>query len=146
MSLRESRRKVEEREQEARRTEDAARRERERIVLEDTLGIIGRWNEHLAHGRRPLISPTLGAALATGHRWLFAFCPGCHLEKDLDLARLDQHPGTTIDVITARLSCQACRPNAPFARPIRLGHHSIREERQQERQRALEAQWAAERD
>jgi hypothetical protein len=62
MSLRESRRKVEERERDQRNAGDAAHRERERIVIEDTRGIIERRNAHLAAGRRPLVSPTLAAA------------------------------------------------------------------------------------
>jgi hypothetical protein len=35
------------------------------------------WNAELAAGKTPFFSPTIGAALLTGHHWLHVICPAC---------------------------------------------------------------------
>jgi len=43
-------------------------------------------------------------------------CPGCGTVKDVDLLKIDRHPGAPITSLIPELSCRNCRPHAPFAR------------------------------
>jgi hypothetical protein len=72
-----------------RRLEDEARA----ADAADAVAMIEAWNARLATGWRVLWSPTLGAAALAGYRWLTVYCPGCGTVKDVDLAKVERHPG-----------------------------------------------------
>lgn len=140
MSHRVSERKIEAATAATREREQFERDVADKLVLEDARAFIEQWNGHLAHGRNPLTSPSIRAALATGYRFLFAFCPACRTERDVDLAAIDAHPDASIASLIPRLSCRSCRPNAPFARLRRLSPFSLRDEFERERSAALAAE------
>jgi hypothetical protein len=108
--------------------EEARAREKQRRLEDelraadaaDAAAMIEAWNARLATGRRVLWSPTLGAAALAGYRWLTVYCPGCGTVKDVDLAKVDRHPGASISSLIPSLSCRTCRPNAPFVQIKRL--------------------------
>jgi hypothetical protein len=81
-------------------TEAAARRATDAQVLEDAERLIAAWNERQARHMPMLFAPTIGAALASRHWFLWVHCP-------------------------VRSSC---RPNAPFAQLVRLSPASIADE------------------
>jgi hypothetical protein len=47
---------------------------------------------------------------------VFSVCPACRTFTETDLRKLDYHPLATISSVIPKVSCQRCRPNAPFAR------------------------------
>jgi hypothetical protein len=52
--------------------------------------IVEAWNRRPSHDW----SPTIGAALKAGYRWLSVYCPGCGQIATVDLERIDrQHRG-----------------------------------------------------
>ena len=103
--------------EEARAREERRRREDEarQADIADVVMIIEAWNARLAAGRRVLFSPTIGAAIAAGYRWLTIYCPGCQTLSDVDLVTLDRHPDASIMSLIPQLSCRTCRPHPPFA-------------------------------
>jgi hypothetical protein len=70
--------------------------------------------------------PTASAARAkprtirAGRPWLTCYCPGCGVVGEIDLRRIDRHPGASIESLIPHLSCQRCSPHPPFARLIGL--------------------------
>jgi hypothetical protein len=50
---------------------------------------------------------------------------GCCTTQSIDLRRLDRHPETMVTGLIPSLSCRACRPQAPFAEPVKLSPTSI---------------------
>jgi hypothetical protein len=83
-----------------------------------------------------LFSPTIGAAITAGHRFLWVRCRACRTTADVDLRALDWHHGAAMTALIPALSCRSCRPNAPFAELVRLSRLSITEEWNVERGRA----------
>jgi hypothetical protein len=111
-------------EREQARTREEQRRLKDEVRAADAadaVAMIEAWNARLATGRRVLWSPTLGAAALAGYRWLTVYCPGCGTVKDVDLAKIDRHPGASISSLIPSLSCRTCRPNVPFVEIRRLG-------------------------
>jgi hypothetical protein len=136
-----SERKIEAATSETRQREQLERDVAEKLVLDDERAFIEQWNGHLAHGRNPLASPSIRAALATGHRYLFAFCPACRTERDIDLGAIDAHPETAVASLIPRLSCGRCRPHAPFAKLRRLSPFSTAGEARIERERVMREEY-----
>ncbi len=75
-----------------------------------------------------LFSPTIGAALAARHWFLWARCPACRTTQAIDLRTLDRHRDAAVTSLIPSLSCRSCRPHAPFAELVRLSKTSIADE------------------
>lgn len=71
-----------------------------------------------------LFAPTIGAALAARHWFLWVRCPACRTTRDIDLRALDRHRDAAVTGLIPSLSCRACRPLAPFAELVRLSRTS----------------------
>jgi len=54
-----------------------------------------------------LFAPTIGAAIAARHWWLWVRCPACHTTNAIDLRTLDRHPDAAITSLYLR--CPADR-------------------------------------
>jgi hypothetical protein len=65
-----NRRKMEDRCRQAAEKEAAARRAIEKQILEDADHLVAVWNERQAKWMPMLFSPTIGAAIAAGYRFL----------------------------------------------------------------------------
>jgi hypothetical protein len=66
--------------------EAAARRAADPQVLADAGTPDHRsWNERHARRMPLLFAPTIGAALASRHHFLWVYCPACRTTHDLDL-------------------------------------------------------------
>jgi hypothetical protein len=109
-------------------TEAAARRATDAQVLADAERLIVTWNERQARQMPLLFAPTIGAALASRHHFLWVYCPACRTTRDIDLRTLDRHRDAAITSLIPCLSCRSCRPHAPFAEPVRLSRTSIADE------------------
>ncbi len=108
--------------------EAAAKRATDAQVLEDAERLIGAWNERQAKRMPMLFSPTIGAAVAAQHWFLWVRCPACRTINSIDLRALDRHRDAPISSLIPSLSCRSCRPNAPFAELVRLSRSSIADE------------------
>jgi hypothetical protein len=75
-----------------------------------------------------LFSPTIGAAITAGYWFLRARCPACRATGDVDLRTLEWHDGAAVTALIPALSCQSCRPNAPFAEWVCLSKASLAQE------------------
>ena len=86
--------------------------------------IIALFNARAARGRRPAFFPTIKCAMVAEMPIVLSVCPACRTITETDLCKLDHHPLATIASIIPKVSCQRCRPNAPFARitAIRSAH------------------------
>lgn len=84
-----------------------------------------------------LFAPTIGAALAARHWFLWVYCSACRTTQAIDLRMLDRHPDAAVTSLIPRLSCRSCRPNAPFAQLVRLSATSIADEMRMENTRRL---------
>jgi hypothetical protein len=82
-------------------------------VRADAGRLVKEWNEREAQRAPLLFSPTIGAAIAAQHWFLWVRCPGCRTTQSIDLRRLDCHPDTMVTGLIPALSCRSCRPNAP---------------------------------
>jgi len=106
----------------------AARRATDAQVLEDAERLIAAWNARQAKRMPHLFAPTIGAALASRHHFLWVHCPACRTMRDIDLRTLDRHPDAAVTSLIPSLSCRSCRPNAPFAELVRLSKTIIADE------------------
>lgn len=107
-------------------------------MLADAEHLIATWNARQEAHMPMLFSPTIGAALAARHWFLWARCPACRTINAVDLRTLDRHPDAAITSLIQWLSCRSCRPNAPFADLAHLSSRSIADEmREQHRRRVL---------
>ena len=97
-------------------------------MLEDAERLIDAWNERQAKRMPMLFAPTIGAALAARHWFLWVYCPACCNTSSIDLRTLDRHRGAAVTSLIPSLSCRSCRPNAPFAELVRLSPTSIADE------------------
>jgi len=84
-----------------------------------------------------LFSPTIGAAIAARHWFLWVQCPACWITNAIDLRTLDRHADSAITSLIPALSCRSCRPNAPLAELVRLSRLSVLDEWNAERGRAV---------
>jgi len=76
--------------------EAAARRGLGSQILEDAERLVAAWNERQAKRMPMLFAPTIGAAIAARHWWLWVRCPACHTTNAIDLRTLDHHPDSAI--------------------------------------------------
>lgn len=123
-----NRRKMEDERRSGAEKEAAARRATDVKVLEDAERLIAAWNERQAKRMPMLFTPTIGAALAARHWFLWVYCPACRNTSGIDLRTLDRHPDAAVTSLIPYLSCRSCRPNAPFAELVRLSPASIADE------------------
>ncbi|MGB6286371.1 MAG: hypothetical protein WBG18_18480 [Xanthobacteraceae bacterium] len=72
-----NRRKMEDQRRTVAEKEAAARRASDAQVLEDAERLIAVWNERQAKRMPMLFIPTIGAALAARHWFLWVYCPAC---------------------------------------------------------------------
>jgi hypothetical protein len=133
-----NRRKIEDQRRHAVEKEAAAaRRATDAQVLEDAERLLGAWNERQAKRMPMLFSPTIGAAITAGYWFLWVRCPACRTTNAIDLRTLDRHRDAAVSSLIPALSCQSCRPNAPFAELVRLSRTSIADEMREEHRRRV---------
>jgi len=106
-------------------------------VLEDAERLIAAWNERQARRMPMLFSPTIEAALASRHWYLWVRCPACRTTQFIDLRTVDRHRDAALASLIPALSCRSCRPNAPFAELVRLSKTSIADEMREEHTRRV---------
>jgi hypothetical protein len=82
-----------------------------------------------------IFSPTIGAAITARYWYLWVRCAACRTINAIDLRTLDRHRDAAATSLIPALSCQLCRPNAPFAELVRLSQTSIADEVRLERTR-----------
>ena len=123
-----NRRKLEADRQAKADAEAAARRASDRQVLADAEGLIAAWNERQARRMPLLFAPTIGAALAARHHFLWVYCPACRTTRDIDLRTLDRHRDAAVTSLIPLMSCRSCWPHVPFAKLVRLSQTSIADE------------------
>ena len=68
-------------------------------------------------------SPTVGAALKAGYRWLNVYCAGCGQVAPVDLEAIDRHPWTGLTGLILSLRCDRCQRNGPFPQLLHLSRH-----------------------
>ena len=107
--------------------EAAARRATDAQVLQDAERLIGAWNERQARRMPLLFAPTIGAALASRHHFLWVYCPACRTTREFSCTRTTDRNAAVTSLIPS-LSCRPCRPHAPFAKLVRLSKTSIADE------------------
>jgi hypothetical protein len=123
-----NRRKLEDRRRQAAEKEAEARRTTDAQALEDAERLIAAWNERQAKRMPMIFSPTIGAAIASRHWYLWVRCPACRTINAINLRTLDRHRNAAVTSLIPLLSCRSCRPNAPFAELVRLSRTSIADE------------------
>jgi hypothetical protein len=131
-----NRRKMEA-ERKAKADADAAKRATDAQVLADAEALIAAWNEHQRQAMPMLFAPTIGAAIAARYWFLWVRCPACRTINAIDLRTLNRHRGAAVTSLIPMLSCQSCRPNAPFAQLVRLSRMSIADEMREERRKQV---------
>ena len=62
---------------------------------------------------------------------------GSVTHRPFDLRSLDRHRDAAVTSLIPSLSCRSCRPNAPFAEPIRLSRTRVADEKRIEQTRRL---------
>jgi hypothetical protein len=115
----------------------AAKRALDPQVRADALRFVTEWNERQAQRGPLLFSPTIGAAVAAQHWYLWVRCPGCCCTQSVDLRRLDWHPDAMVTSLIPKLSCRNCRPYAPFAELVKLSPLNITDELREDRTRPM---------
>jgi hypothetical protein len=123
-----NRRKLESERRSAAEKEAVARRANDPQVRQDAERLIAAWNARQAKRMPLLFAPTIGAALAARHSFLWVYCPACRSTSSIDLGVLDRHPDAAVTSLLPSLSCRSCRPNPPFAELVRLSQTSIADE------------------
>jgi len=117
--------------------EAAVRRASEAQVLQDAERLIAAWNERQSKRMPMLFAPTIGAAIASRHWYLWVRCPACRTTQAIDLRTIDRHHDAAVTSLIPSLSCRSCRPNAPFAELVRLSRTSIADEMRLEHTRRV---------
>jgi hypothetical protein len=130
-----NRRKMDDERRTAAEQEAAARRACVGQVLEDAVALVAAWNERQTKRMPMLFSPTIGAAIAARHWFLWVQCPACRTTQAIDLRKLDRHHDTALTGLIPALSCRSCRPHAPFAELVMLWPKSIADEMLEEHTR-----------
>jgi len=118
MSLRMSRRKIEELEAAARDAQE--RRERPaklRAEREAKLAVAVFNVRARSKFPTPLTWPTFRAVLTAKRYFLTVWCPACQNIACVDIRpeKLRYHPDASINCLIPYLSCKRCCPNPPFA-------------------------------
>jgi hypothetical protein len=117
--------------------EAAARRALGPQILADAERLVATWNVRQEAHMPMLFSPTIGAAIAARHWWLWVCCPACRTTNAIDLRTLDRHHDAAITSLIPWLSCRSCRPQVPFAELVRLSGRSIADEMREEHTRRV---------
>jgi hypothetical protein len=101
---------------------DVARRRADEVAAAKAYAhrIVALFNARAARGRRPAFFPTIKCALVAETPIVHTVCPACRTITETDLRTIDHHPLATVASIIPKVSCQRCRPNAPFARIIEV--------------------------
>jgi hypothetical protein len=131
-----NRRKMEDQSRQAAEKEAATRRVTDAQVREAER-LIAAWNERQALRAPMIFSPTIGAAIRAGYWFLWVRCPACRTINAIDLRTLDRHHSAAVTSLIPALSCQSCRPNAPFAELVRLSRTNIADEMREEYRRRV---------
>jgi hypothetical protein len=104
--------------------------------FQDAERLIGAWNERQAgriccSRRRSVPLSRLGIT-SSG-----SIARPAALRRDIDLRALDRHRDGAVTSLIPLLSCRSCRPNAPFAKLVRLSKTSIADEMRVEHTRRV---------
>jgi hypothetical protein len=94
-------------------------------ILADAERLVATWNARQQAHMPMLFSPTISAAIAARHWFLWVRCPACRTMSSIDLRSLDRHPDAAVTSLIPALSCRSCRPHAPFAELVKLSARSI---------------------
>jgi hypothetical protein len=132
-----NKRKMVDRRRQAAEKEAAARRATDAQILEDAERLVVAWNGRQAKRMPMLFAPTIGAAIAARHWYLWVRCPACRTTNAIDLRTLDRHRDAAVTSFIPALSCRSCRPNAPFAKLVQLSPLSVADQWNIERGRAV---------
>jgi len=132
-----NKRKMDDERRRAAEKEAAGRRAIDAQILEDAERFVAAWNERQAKRMPMLFSPTIGAAIAARHWFLWVRCPACRTTTAINLREIDRHRDAAVTSLIAALSCRSCRPNAPFAELVRLSQTSIADEMHEEDTRRI---------
>jgi hypothetical protein len=132
-----NRRKMEDERRRAAASKAAEQRATDPQIMADAERLVVVWNERQKQQMPMLFSPTIGAAVAAGYRFLWVRCPACRTINAIDLPTLDRHRDAAITSLIPALSCRSCRPNAPFAELVWLSRKSVADEMREEHQRRV---------
>lgn len=132
-----NRRRMDDDRRRAAEREAAARRATDAQLLEDAERLITAWNERQSKRMPMLFAPTIGAAIAARHWFLWVRCPACCSTNAVDLRALDRHRDAVVTGLIPSLSCRSCWPNAPFAELVRLSRTSIADEMREAHRRQV---------
>ena len=80
----------------------------EREAYEDALAIVRQFNARLCAKKTAWFWPTVSAALASKHHWLFIACDACNTVIDLDLTVKPRDPDAPIRVALNDVRCPRC--------------------------------------
>jgi hypothetical protein len=106
-----NRRKMEDERRRAAGHEAVARRATDAQVLEDAERLVVAWNERQAKRMPMLFAPTIRAAIAARHWFLWIYCPACRNTSSVDPRRLDRHHAAA--VTSLKEWPVLLRPNSP---------------------------------
>ena len=67
------------------------------------------WNVRMKGGGPAQPSPSIGAALNGGYRFLRVQCSGCKQRAYIDLEQVKRRAGTSIWTVEGALACAPCR-------------------------------------
>jgi hypothetical protein len=76
-------------------------------TLEDAERLVTTWNARQEAHMPMLFSPTIGAAIAARHFFLWVHGPACRTINAIDLRTLDRHHDVAITSLIPALSCRA---------------------------------------
>jgi hypothetical protein len=123
-----NRRKIEAERKAKADAEAEAKRATNAQVLGDAETLIAAWTDRQAKRMPMLFTPSIGAAIAARHWFLWVRCPACRTINAIDLRTLDRHRDAAVTSLIPALSCRSCRPNAPFVELVRLSKTSVGDE------------------
>jgi hypothetical protein len=115
-----NRRKMEDQRRTVAEREAAERRATDAQVLEDAERLIAAWNDRQAKGMPMLFAPTIGAALAARHWFLWVYCPACRNTSAIDLRSLDRHHKASVSSLIPSLWPLGAIPRARTPCPMIL--------------------------
>ena len=99
-----NKRKMEDQRRHLAEKEAKARRATEKQILEDADHLVAVWNERQAKWMPMLFSPTIGAAITAGRRFLWVRCPACRTMSSVELRSLDRHRNAAVTSLIPALS------------------------------------------
>jgi len=115
-----NRRKMEDQRRQVADAEAVAKRATDVQVLEDAERLIGAWNERQAKRMPMLLSPTIGAAVAARHWFLWVRCPACRTINSIDLRALDRQRDAAISSL---IPCHAAHVGRTRLLPSSCAYH-----------------------